>query len=100
MEPRTVAQLAQTYQSRFQTLRRSRGNNIGVGSPYYDASGRVEGFRSAALLLTLGINTNTLVEKKIHFYIVDGKKRKVTDVCAEYLALLQRMVADFKADNP
>jgi hypothetical protein len=74
--------------------------NIGVGSPYYDASGRVEGFRSAALLLTLGINTNILVEKKIHFYIVDGKKRKVTDLCAEYLALLQRMVADFKADNP
>ena len=33
-------------------------------------------------------------------FIIDGTERKVTDVCGTYLALLQRMVAQFEADHP
>jgi hypothetical protein len=34
------------------------------------------------------------------FITKDDVERKVTEVCGEYLALRQRMVADFKADFP
>jgi hypothetical protein len=32
--------------------------------------------------------------------LIDGAVRRVTEACAEYLALLERMVAKLKADNP
>jgi hypothetical protein len=57
--------------------------NVGVGSPYFDTSGRVEGFGSPALLLTLGVNTNVVIHKEIYFFVIDRKNRKVTEVCAE-----------------
>ena len=33
-------------------------------------------------------------------FTIDGVDRKVTEACGEYLALLQRMVAEFQADLP
>ena len=33
-------------------------------------------------------------------FTIDGFDRKVTEACGEYLALLQRMVAEFQADLP
>ena len=30
----------------------------------------------------------------------DGSERRATEVCRDYLALLQRMVADFEVANP
>ena len=38
---------------------------------------------------------------KPHYYFtLEGVERDVTEVCAEYLALLERMAAQFKADKP
>ena len=33
-------------------------------------------------------------------FTIDGVDRKVTEACGAYLALLQRMVAEFQADSP
>jgi hypothetical protein len=35
-----------------------------------------------------------------NWFTIQGEKRKVTDVCEQYLALLQAMVAQFLAENP
>ena len=34
-----------------------------------------------------------------YWFIIDGTDCKVTKVCGDYLALLQRMVADFESTN-
>jgi hypothetical protein len=73
---------------------------VGVGSSYSDRSGRVEAYGSPAIISALGINATAIVYRATYSCIIDGKKRKVTEVCAEYLALLQRMVADFEAADP
>ena len=38
--------------------------------------------------------------KSAYYFTMDGVDRKATEACAEYLALLERMVAEFKAAHP
>ena len=73
---------------------------VGVGSSYSDKSGRVEGYGSPAVLLALGYNTTTVIYKQTYSFNIDGEQRKATEVCAAYLELLERMVAQFEADHP
>lgn len=40
------------------------------------------------------------IEKPTYSFTIDGVDRKATDVCAEYLGLLDRMVEEFKRDHP
>jgi hypothetical protein len=42
----------------------------------------------------LGINTTTVVYKDNYSFNIDGKPRKATDVCTEYLESLERMVTE------
>ena len=72
---------------------------VGVGSSYSDRSGRVEGYGSPAVLLALGVNTTVVAYKDTYNFNIDGQQRKVTQVCDEYLALLQRLVTQFEADH-
>jgi hypothetical protein len=41
-----------------------------------------------------------VVYKPTYSFTIDGAERKARDACASYLALLQRMVAQFEADHP
>jgi hypothetical protein len=41
-----------------------------------------------------------VVDKRTFNFTIDGAVRKATEACADYLALLQRMVARFEADHP
>jgi hypothetical protein len=41
-----------------------------------------------------------VVYKPHYYFTIDDVERDVTEVCAEFLALLERMVAQFKAANP
>jgi len=49
---------------------------------------------SASIRLALGINTTTVVYKDNYSFNIDGKPRKATDVCTEYLESLERMVTE------
>jgi hypothetical protein len=38
-----------------------------------------------------------IIRTHAYYFTIDGTERKVTEACNEYLALLERMVAEFKA---
>jgi hypothetical protein len=40
------------------------------------------------------------IYRPTYTFTTDGIERKATEVCREYLALMQRMVAQFEADHP
>jgi hypothetical protein len=71
---------------------------IGVSGSYSDESGAVEVFGSPSVLL--GVDTGAVVRKPIYSFTIDGTEWKATEACAEYLALLRRMVEKAEADNP
>ena len=41
-----------------------------------------------------------VVSKPTYNFTIDGAERKATEACASYLALLQKMVAEFDAAHP
>src|SRR5262245_967358 len=41
-----------------------------------------------------------IIQTPAYYFTIDGIERKVTEACGEYVALLERMVADFKAHPP
>jgi hypothetical protein len=41
-----------------------------------------------------------VAHRPTYSFIIGGADSRVTEACAAYLALLQRMVADFAAANP
>jgi hypothetical protein len=47
-----------------------------------------------------GIPPPTVCLDTYNYITDDGTERRATEVCRDYLALLQRMVADFEAANP
>jgi hypothetical protein len=47
-----------------------------------------------------GMESADVCYRPTYSFIIDGTERKVTAACATYLALLQRMVAQFEADHP
>jgi hypothetical protein len=70
---------------------------VGVGGSYSDRSGTVQVFGSPSALL--GHDNAVITQKRTHYLAIDGTKQKATEVCAAYLALLQRMVAQCEAEN-
>jgi hypothetical protein len=71
---------------------------VGVGSSYSDGSGTLEVFGSPSALLD--VDTAAIIQKRTYSVTIDGAERRATEACAAYLALLQRMVAQFEADHP
>lgn len=71
---------------------------IGVGSSYSDESGTLQVFGSPSVLL--GVDTAAIIQKPTYYVTIDGAERGVTEACAAYLALLQRMVGQFEAAHP
>ena len=47
----------------------------------------------------LGVDLRATISKPRYFFDVDGAERPVTEVCAEYLTVLERMVARYEADT-
>jgi hypothetical protein len=64
-----------------------------VGGSYSDKSGTTEVFGPP------GVSPAYIV-KPAYFFTIAGIDRKATEACAEYLALLKRMLAEFTAAHP
>jgi hypothetical protein len=65
-----------------------------VGDSYSDKSGST---------LSISAATGTppaTISKPTYNFTIAGTERKATDACAEYLALLEQMLAKFRADHP
>jgi hypothetical protein len=75
--------LAAPKEERAVTLNATR---IFIGDMYSDILG--------AVYIAAPPGGRTTLEMDVCCYKIGGKARKVTDVCADYLALLKRMVAD------
>jgi hypothetical protein len=43
---------------------------------------------------------SAVIKTPAYYFTIAGTERKATDVCAEYLTLLERMVDRFKAEHP
>jgi len=71
---------------------------VGAGSSYSDGSGTLEAFGSPSALL--GVDTAVVIHKPTYYFTIDGAERRATEACTAYLALLQRMVAQYEADHP
>ena len=71
-----------------------------IRGTYSDKSGTIT--VSGPLLPLGGPQENppaAFITKPAYFFTIDGAERKATDACGEYLTLLERMVAKFKADH-
>jgi hypothetical protein len=67
---------------------------IGVGGSYTDESGTLTVMGSPGPLI--GADTSATITTPQYFFHIGGAKRLVTEVCAEYLRLLEQMVAHYK----
>ena len=67
---------------------------VGVGGSYSDGSGTLQVLGSPSVLL--GVDTAAVIHKPTYNFTIDGTERKATEACAEYLALLKRMVEKFE----
>jgi len=47
-----------------------------------------------------GVAPLAIIQTPAYNFTIEGTERKATDACEEYLALLGRMLATFKADHP
>ena len=63
-----------------------------VGGSHTDKSGTTEMFGPPGV--------EGYIVKPAYFFTIAGIDRKATEACAEYLALLARMLAEFKAAHP
>jgi len=70
---------------------------VGSGSSYSDKAGKVEAWGSPSPLM--GVDVSAAVFKHQYFFDVFGTQRPVTEVCEEYLRVLEQMVARFEADT-
>jgi len=70
---------------------------VGSGSFYSDKAGKVEAWGSPSPLM--GVDVSAAVFKHQYFFDVFGTQRPVTEVCEEYLRVLEQMVARFEADT-
>ena len=64
-----------------------------IAGSYSDKSGTVEVFGPPGM-------PPAHIIKPAYFFTIDGVDRKATEACAEYLMLLERMLAEFKAAHP
>jgi hypothetical protein len=66
---------------------------IPVGDVYHDGSGTVH-------ISAPPGTPPAIIHKPSYQFTIGGNSRRVVDACAEYLGLLEGMVAKFQADNP
>jgi hypothetical protein len=83
--------------------REVKQESIPVRGHYSDKSGTLEAF-STPLPLAVAYDVppgerDAVIYKPAYFFTIEGRKRKATEACADYLAVLKRMVAQFKADH-
>jgi hypothetical protein len=71
---------------------------VGTSSSYSDKAGTLQGWGSPSTLT--GVQPSAATFKRKHFFNVFGTERSVTEVCAEYLTMLEQMVVQFEADTP
>jgi hypothetical protein len=64
-----------------------------VGGSHTDKSGTTEVFGPPGM-------PPAYIIKPAYFFVIAGIDRKATEACAEYLALLARMLVEFKAARP
>ena len=74
----------------------SKEIKIGLGGSYSDKSGTLTVMGSPGVLL--GTDTGATISMPQYSFDTRGAKRRVTEVCAEYLKLLEQMVAEYKAN--
>jgi hypothetical protein len=65
---------------------------VGIGSSYSDKSGTLEVWGSP-------MAGPVVIHKPTWYFTIDGVDRKATEACGEYLGLLEKMVAKFKAEH-
>ena len=70
---------------------------VGTGSSYSDESGKLEVWGSPSPLLEVDLSTT--ISKTDYVFDVCGTERPVTEACAEYLMVLEQMVARFEGDT-
>jgi hypothetical protein len=68
-----------------------------IHGTYSDKSGTVT--VSGIPVALGGPQEKPFITKPAYFFTIDGAERKATEACGEYLTLLERMVAKFKADH-
>jgi hypothetical protein len=78
--------------------RTSKSEGIEVFGSHRDESGTLEVFGIPTPLGGSGLRAT--IYKPSYTFTIDGNERKATEVCSEYLALLEQMIAAFKTDNP
>jgi hypothetical protein len=74
----------------------SKEIKVGVGGSYSDKSGTLIVMGPPSPLL--GAGTGVTISTPQYSFEIGGVKRRVTEVCAEYLDLLDQMIADYKAN--
>jgi hypothetical protein len=76
---------------------------IPVRGQYSDKSGTLEVFSTPLpLAVAAGVPPNqpaAVIYKPAYFFTIDGAERKATEACADCLATLKKMVAQFRADH-
>jgi hypothetical protein len=70
---------------------------IKVGGSYSDQSGTLKNWGSPSPLM--GVDLRATISKPQYVFDVSGTERPVTEMCAEYLTVLEQMVAKFKANT-
>ena len=75
------------------SARSVKTEEIPVGNIYSDASGTL-------MAAGLGDVSGAAIRKPVYDFTIKGRERKATDACAEYLALLEGMLAKYKDDQP
>jgi hypothetical protein len=87
----------EVHRSGSDRIERTKEIKVGVGSSYSDKSGTLSVFGSPGPLI--GADTRAAISMPRYFFSMSGKDRYVTEVCAEYLTVLEQMVAQFKSDK-
>jgi hypothetical protein len=86
----------EVHRSGSQRVVESKDVKVGVGGSYSDKSGTLTVMGSPSVLL--GTDTGATISMPQYSFDICGVKRRVTEVCAEYLNLLEQMVAHYKAN--
>jgi hypothetical protein len=74
-----------------------KDEKIPVRGSYSDSSGTLT---VGGIPATLGGSQDAVVVKPAYYFTIDKVDRKVAEACGEYLLLLEKMLARFKADHP
>lgn len=78
---------------------KTEGIEVGFGGTYSDASGTVE-IGGVPHPLAPGMSPAAVIYKPAYSFTIAGTEQKATEACREYVALLDRMLVKFKADDP